>query len=89
MDFENDAEPGRCFDCGGPAPWIILIAGEDEQPHEEWACEVHARGHWRWALVTPPAAPEQVAKAEASDETEEVRETAEVVVDYEGARYAW
>ncbi|MBN9161896.1 MAG: hypothetical protein BGO98_44585 [Myxococcales bacterium 68-20] len=55
MEFENDAEPGRCFDCGGPAPWIILISGEDEQPHEEWACEVHARGHWRWALVTPPS----------------------------------
>ena len=55
MEFEDDAEPGRCFDCGGPAPSIILIAGEDEQPHEEWACEVHARGHWRWALVTPPS----------------------------------
>lgn len=52
--FEGNEEPGRCFDCGAPGPWIILIAGEDEQPHEEWACERHARGHWRWALVTPP-----------------------------------
>ena len=82
MDFENDAEPGRCFDCGAPAPWIILIAGEDEAPHEEWACEAHARGHWRWALVTPPAAPEHEEKPEA-----EVRE--DVVIDCEGARYAW
>jgi hypothetical protein len=60
MEFENEDEPGRCFDCGAPAPWIILIAGEDEKPHEAWACERHARGHWRWALVTPPAAEEEV-----------------------------
>jgi hypothetical protein len=54
MVFESNDEPGRCFDCGAPGPWIILIAGEDEHPHEEWACDRHARGHWRWALVTPP-----------------------------------
>jgi hypothetical protein len=60
MEFENGAEPGRCFDCGAAAPWIILIAGEDEQLHEEWACEAHARGHWRWALVTPPAKEEEL-----------------------------
>ncbi|HVH43778.1 MAG TPA: hypothetical protein VM925_15595 [Labilithrix sp.] len=65
MDFENDAEPGRCFDCGAPGPWIILIAGEDETPHEEWACEAHARGHWRWALVTPPSK-EAVVTTEAT-----------------------
>lgn len=53
-EFETNEEPGHCFDCGAPGPWIILIAGEDEKPHEEWACDRHARGHWRWALVTPP-----------------------------------
>ena len=54
MEFEEGDEPGRCFDCGAPAPWIILLGGEDEQLHEAWACEAHAKGHRRWALVTPP-----------------------------------
>lgn len=58
MALDDDSDLGRCFDCGAPAPWIILIAGEDEVPHEDWACEVHARGHWRRALVTPPAVDE-------------------------------
>lgn len=56
--FEDRDDPGRCFVCGGAAPWIILIAGEDEPHHQEWACETHARGHWRAALVTPPATKE-------------------------------
>jgi len=55
MEFEEGDEPGRCFDCGAVAPWIILLAGEDEELHEAWACEAHARGHRRWALVTPPS----------------------------------
>ena len=75
MEFENNGEPGLCFDCGAPAPWIILIAGEDESPHEEWACELHARGHWRWALVTPPAAPEDSPES--------------IEIDQTGARHAW
>ena len=65
-DVEEGDEPGRCFDCGAPAPWIILLAGEDEKLHEAWACEVHAKGHWRRALVTPPAA-EVVIVEEATD----------------------
>lgn len=61
--LSDDDEPGRCFDCGAPAPWIILIAGEDEHGHEEWACAEHARGHWRWALVTPPSTEETPSEA--------------------------
>jgi hypothetical protein len=60
MDFEESGEPGHCFDCGAAGPWIILIAGEDEQMRAEWACEKHARGHWRLALVTPPEKPVSV-----------------------------
>jgi len=66
LAFESDDEPGRCFDCGAPAPWIILLAGEDEQLHEDWACETHARGHWRWALVTPPASDKPVIEDNAA-----------------------
>lgn len=55
MGFDEGDDPGRCFACGAPAPWIILLAGEDEERREAWACEAHARGHWRWALVTPPS----------------------------------
>jgi len=55
MHPEDDDDAGECFDCGSPAPWIIRITGEDEQPREAWACETHARGHWKRALVTPPA----------------------------------
>lgn len=80
MDFEDDAETGTCFDCGAAAPWIILIAGEDEVLREEWACEVHARGHWRWALVTPPEA--EPARADEGEEEE-------VAIDQTAARYAW
>jgi hypothetical protein len=53
--YQDDDEPGHCFSCGGPAPWLVLIGGEDEPPHQEWACELHARGHRRLALVTPPS----------------------------------
>ncbi len=53
FDGADATESGMCFDCGGPAPFIIYLAGEDEAPHEEWACDAHARGHWRCAVVTP------------------------------------
>ena len=65
MEFEEGDEPGRCFDCGAAAPWIILLAGEDEKLYEAWACEAHARGHRRYALVTPPTT--EVVIVDAND----------------------
>lgn len=48
----------ECFICGAAALYVIEVAGEDEPLHEEAACEEHARGHWRRALLTePPHAP--------------------------------
>lgn len=67
FDDGDGNESGKCFDCGCPAPWIILVAGEDEQPHEEWACETHARGHWRCALVTPVSTEVELDEIEYSD----------------------
>lgn len=52
---DDQGERGLCFDCGSQAPFIIWMAGEDEPPHEEYACERHARGHWRCAVLTAPA----------------------------------
>ena len=46
----DDRELGTCFDCGGPAAWLILVAGEDEPPRMEMACDHHAHGHWHIAL---------------------------------------
>ena len=61
-DDANSGERGLCFDCGSVAPFIIYVAGEDERPHEEYACEQHARGHWRCAVVTPSSdAPSDVS----------------------------
>jgi hypothetical protein len=84
-----EGEDGSCFSCGGPAPWLILIAGEDETPHEEWACEVHARGHWRWALVTPPPA-KTAAEGVALTATYYVPDSAKVAVsEDQDSSYAW
>jgi hypothetical protein len=49
----NEEHNGLCFDCGAPAVFLIYVAGEDERPREEYACEVHARGHWRSAILEP------------------------------------
>ena len=46
----------ECYLCGGHARFVIELAGEDEALREEAACEAHARGHWRRALLTAPAA---------------------------------
>ncbi|MBX3227000.1 MAG: hypothetical protein KIT84_41130 [Labilithrix sp.] len=54
-DDEDRTTDGLCFDCGSPAPFIIFVAGEDEKMHEEYACERHARGHRRAAVVTAPS----------------------------------
>lgn len=54
--MQPDSDHGLCFDCGSPAPFLIYIAGEDEPPHEEYACERHARGHWRCAVLAPQSA---------------------------------
>jgi hypothetical protein len=64
-----------CFLCGGPALWVIEVAGEDEPLREEAACEVHARGHWRRALLTSP--PEELARSR--DEHERTRTEAQRV----------
>lgn len=44
----------QCYVCGAPALWVIELAGEDEPLTEEAACSVHARGHRKRALLTPP-----------------------------------
>lgn len=63
MDDHDDN--GRCFDCGSQAPFIIFVAGEDEAAHEEWACEVHARGHWRCAVIAPSSTRHPAATVDA------------------------
>ena len=48
------AEPARaCWICGAEASWRILVAGEDELPLEEDACDTHAAGHKHVAWVRP------------------------------------
>jgi transketolase len=42
-----------CYLCGAPAAWRIAVAGEDEAPSEEDACDVHASGHRHVAWVLP------------------------------------
>jgi hypothetical protein len=42
-----------CYVCGGDALWEIGVSGEDEGIEGEFACEVHARGHLRLAIVLP------------------------------------
>lgn len=49
----SDERDGVCFDCGGPAAFLIFLAGEDEKPQEEFACTEHSRGHWRSAILEP------------------------------------
>ncbi|WP_394828315.1 transketolase [Pendulispora albinea] len=57
-DGKTDARARGCYVCGRPAAWKIAVAGEDERPTEENACEVHARGHVRREpLLTDPEAP--------------------------------
>jgi hypothetical protein len=34
-----------CYVCGRASSWRIVVAGEDEPRTEEYACEMHARGH--------------------------------------------
>lgn len=46
-------DTGLCFDCGAPAAFLIYVTGEDEAPHEEFACAEHSRGHWRSAILEP------------------------------------
>lgn len=41
------APEARCYVCGAPAPWTILVAGEDEPLTKESACAQHASGHRR------------------------------------------
>ena len=47
MDLVSRSENRRCYVCGSPAVWRIAVAGEDEGPTDEDACELHARGHLR------------------------------------------
>jgi transketolase len=42
-----------CWICGAEATWRILVAGEDELPDEEDACDLHAAGHKHLAWVRP------------------------------------
>jgi hypothetical protein len=49
-----------CYFCDGNAIYQIWLAGEDEQPEETYACEIHARGHVHRAIVLP----EQFAAAD-------------------------
>jgi hypothetical protein len=42
-----------CYFCEGDAVWQIWLAGEDELPEEAYACERHARGHLRRAIILP------------------------------------
>jgi hypothetical protein len=42
-----ELEERRCFLCGDPAAWRIVIGGEDDPLQEEDACDVHASGHLR------------------------------------------
>lgn len=49
----DDDDSGLCYDCGSPACFLIYVAGEDEKPHEEFACTAHAKGHWRCAIIEP------------------------------------
>jgi hypothetical protein len=49
----TDEREGLCYQCGSPACFLIYIAGEDEKPHEEFACAEHSRGHWRSAILEP------------------------------------
>jgi transketolase len=61
IPFDVRAGERRCYLCGDPATWRIMLAGEDEPITEEDACEAHARGHvHRVRLVAEapgPAAP--------------------------------
>jgi hypothetical protein len=47
IESTPDVTAPRCYVCGKPARWAIVIAGEDEPRIKEEACEVHARGHER------------------------------------------
>jgi hypothetical protein len=42
-----------CYFCEGNAVWQIWIGGEDEPNEETYACELHARGHVRRAIILP------------------------------------
>ena len=37
----------RCYLCGQPAVWHILLGGEDEIAEDALACEEHAQAHMR------------------------------------------
>ena len=53
FDCMGTIEPvWRCYVCGVPATHVVRITGEDETPHEEGVCELHAHGHWRTAILT-------------------------------------
>jgi transketolase len=43
----REAPAACCYLCGAPATWRIAVAGEDDAPVEEDACDDHARGHLR------------------------------------------
>ena len=47
------AQPTRsCYLCGNRAVWRIAVAGEDDKPTDEDACEAHANGHLRIAYIS-------------------------------------
>src|SRR5260221_10149411 len=41
------AKQAKCYLCGRPAVWHVLLGGEDETPEDAAACEEHAHGHMR------------------------------------------
>jgi transketolase len=45
MDLLTRRADRWCYVCGAPASRRISVAGEDELPSEEDACEMHAGGH--------------------------------------------
>lgn len=42
-----------CYLCEEDALWEIGLSGEDERVETAFACEIHARGHLRLAIVLP------------------------------------